>query len=173
MELIISDRAYLAILTETHERINLETGGVFLGCYDNGFWYVVETIDPGPKSIFRAAYFEYDQQYIEHLINKTAKLYEQKLTLIGLWHRHPGSFDRFSGTDSGTNSSYAKLRPEGAVSVVVNVDPDFRMTPYHVGKPLRYSKITYKTGDEHFPSHLMRLKSSDVLLRQVKEINSI
>ena len=169
MEIIFSNRAYLAIITETHEKIKTETGGVFLGCYENGIWYAIETIDPGPKSIFQAAYFEYDQKYTAHLINKIARLYNHKLTLIGLWHRHPGSFDRFSGTDDGTNSDYAKLNANGAVSALVNVDPVFRLTPYHVAWPLRYSKITYRVGDELVPGHLMKLKNPDVPLKFVNE----
>ena len=169
MEVIFSDRAYLAIITETHEKIKTETGGVFLGCYENGFWYVIETIDPGPKSIFQAAYFEYDQKYIVHLINKIARLYSHKLTLIGLWHRHPGSFDQFSGTDDGTNSDYAKLNANGAISVLINVDPSFRITPYHVAWPLKYSKIQYRVGDEFIPEHLMKLRDSEVTMKLVND----
>ena len=167
MEIVFSNRAYLAIITETQEKIKVETGGVFLGSYENGNWYVVETIDPGPKSIFQAAYFEYDQEYTAHLINKIARLYESKLTLIGLWHRHPGSFDQFSGTDNGTNSDYAKLSKDGAVSVLVNIDPEFRITPYHVAWPLRYSKIKYRVGDDLIPEHLMRLKKHEIPLKYV------
>ena len=95
MKVVFSDRAYAAILAETAEKIRTETGGLFLGSVENGTWYVVEAIDPGPKSVFEVAYFEYDRQYTQHLINKIANLYEEKLSLIGLWHRHPGSFDVF------------------------------------------------------------------------------
>jgi len=172
MEIIFSNRAYLAIITETHEKIKTETGGVFLGCYENGFWYVIETIDPGPKSIFQAAYFEYDQKYTSHLINKIARLYDSNLTLIGLWHRHPGSFDQFSGTDNGTNSDYAKLNKNGAISVLINIDPEFRITPYHVSWPLKYSKIKYRVGDDLIPEHFMRLKNYEVPLKYVNGYSS-
>ena len=161
MKVFFSNRAYLAIITETHEKIKTETGGIFLGCYESGCWYVIETIDPGPKSIFQAAYFEYDRKYTEHLINKLARLYQTKLTLIGLWHRHPGSFDEFSRTDDGTNSDYAKLNSNGAISVLVNVDPKFRITPYHVSWPLKYTRISYEVGDNLIPERLMLLKNAD------------
>lgn len=167
MEAIFSNRAYLAIITETHEKIKTETGGVFLGRYENGCWYVVEALDPGPKSIFQAAYFEYDRNYTEHLINKIARLYQSKLTLIGLWHRHPGSFDQFSSTDDGTNSDYARLNPAGAISALVNIDPKFRITPYHVAKPLKYTRVKYRVGDDLIPEHLMQLKKPEVLLKYV------
>ena len=167
MQVIFSNRAYLAVITETIEKIKTETGGVFLGCYENGNWYVIEAIDPGPKSIFQVAYFEYDKNYTEHLINKLAQMYKTKLTLIGLWHRHPGSFDEFSSTDNGTNTDYAKLSPNGAVSVLVNIDPKFRITPYHVSLPLKYTKITHKVGDDLIPSHLFQLKNTEKSLEYI------
>jgi integrative and conjugative element protein (TIGR02256 family) len=167
MQVIFSNRAYTSIIAETAEKIKTETGGVFLGFHENGTWYVIEAIDPGPKSVFQAAYFEYDQKYTEHLINKIARMYQAKLTLIGLWHRHPGSFDKFSSTDDGTNSNYAKMSPSGAVSVLVNIDPKFRITPYHVAWPLRYTKITYQVGDNLIPKHLLELKKADQSLEYI------
>ena len=167
MQTVFSNRAYLAILSETYEKIKTETGGIFLGSYENGTWYVIETIDPGPQSVFHVAYFEYDKKYVTHLINKIARLYQSNLTLIGLWHRHPGSFDQFSSTDAGTNSEYAKLSVNGAVSVLVNIDPIFRITPYHVAWPLRYAKISYKVGDELIPKHLLQMKSETHSLESI------
>ena len=167
MKVIFSNRAYLAIITETAEKIKTETGGVFLGCYEKGNWYVIEAIDPGPESVFQVAYFEYDRKYTEHLINKIARMYHAKLTLIGLWHRHPGSFDKFSPTDSGTNSEYARLSPNGAISALVNIDPKFRLTPYLVTWPLKYTKIIHKIGDDLIPENLLRLKKSDEALEHI------
>lgn len=74
MKVVFSDRAFAAIMAETTEKIKTETGGLFLGSFEDGIWYVIEAIDPGPKSIFEVAYFEYDQQYTQHLINKIANL---------------------------------------------------------------------------------------------------
>lgn len=161
MKVIFSDRAYACILAETTEKIKTETGGLFLGAVDHDQWYVIEAIDPGPKSIFQVAYFEYDQTYTQHLINKIANLYDAQLSLIGLWHRHPGSFDHFSSTDDGTNSKYAKMRSEGAISALVNIDPIFRLTPYHVAQPCRYLIIEYEVGDHLIPGELLRYKTPE------------
>lgn len=161
MKVVFSNRAYAGVMAETAEKIQTETGGLFLGVVEHDTWYIVEAIDPGPKSIFEVAYFEYDQQYTQHLINKVANLYQEKLTLIGLWHRHPGSFDSFSTTDNGTNSKYARMRPEGAISALVNIDPKFRITMYHVGQPCQYSKIPYQVGDDLIPVKYMRLKPQE------------
>ena len=124
-------------------------------------WYIIEAIDPGPKSIFEVAYFEYDQKYTQHLINKIANLYDKQLTLIGLWHRHPGSFDQFSSTDDGTNFKYASMRNEGAISALVNIDPNFRITLYHVACPCRYKKIEYDVGDSLIPDDLLKFKTQE------------
>ena len=161
MRVVFSNRAFSAVLAETAEKIATETGGLFLGRIQDDTWYIVEAIDPGPKSIFEIAYFEYDQQYTQHLINKIANLYDQTLDLIGLWHRHPGSFDQFSSTDDGTNAKYASMRKEGAISGLVNIDPNFRFTMYHVAQPCRYKKITYEVGDDLIPDIFLKFKTPD------------
>lgn len=158
MRVVFSNRAYASVLAETTEKIKTETGGLFLGTVQNDTWYIIEAIDPGPKSIFEVAYFEYDQKYTQHLINKIANLYDAQLTLIGLWHRHPGSFDQFSSTDDGTNAKYASMRKEGAISALVNIDPIFRMTMYQVDRPCRYRKISYDVGDNLIPDELLKFK---------------
>ena len=170
MKVVFSNRAFASILAETTEKIKTETGGLFLGTIQEDVWYVVEAIDPGPKSIFKVDYFEYDQGYTEHLINKIANLYDEKLTLIGLWHRHPGSFDKFSFTDDGTNKKYASMNEKGAISALVNIDPKFRLTVYHVDKPCRYSKITYSIGDELIPDKYLKLKSQERLMKMMDNI---
>jgi len=156
MQVILSERAYLSIMSETSQRAETETGGTFLGCYENEIWYIVETIEPGSKSVFKESYFEYDREYTEQLINKKAQMYKSEMTLIGLWHRHPYSIDDFSPMDDETNSNYAKLSENGAISIIVNTDPEFRMTAYHVAQPLKYTKIKYNVGDNLIPKHLMQ-----------------
>jgi len=172
MRVIFSNRAYASVLAETTEKIKTETGGLFLGAYNDDAWYVVEAIDPGPKSVFEVAYFEYDQAYTQHLIRKIANLYATELHLIGLWHRHPGSFDIFSSTDDGTNTKYAKLNDQGAISALVNIDPNFRITMYHVSRPCKYSKIKYEVGDELFPAELMAFKEPSTFESLMKKISA-
>ena len=161
MRVVFSNRAYASVLAETTEKIKTETGGLFLGAIQDDTWYIIEAIDPGPKSIFEVAYFEYDQKYTQHLINKIANLYDKQLALIGLWHRHPGSFDQFSSTDDGTNAKYASMRKEGAISALVNIDPKFRITMYQVERPCRYKKIPYDVGDNLIPDEFLKFKTPD------------
>lgn len=145
-KVVFSENAFLSLVTETRERITTETGGVFLGKVIGDTFYVVETVDPGPNSTFSVVYFEYDTPYVNHLANKVLRLYENKLDVIGLWHRHPGSLDVFSYVDDDTNLAFAKLSKVGAISGLVNIDPDFRLTIYHVSDPLSYEQISYKVS---------------------------
>lgn len=169
---VFSERAFTSILVETQEKIGTETGGVFLGYRQEDIWYVIESVDPGPNSIFRPSYFEYDQNYINHLINKVSRLYSPQLELIGLWHRHPGSFDSFSGTDDGTNTKYAELNEQGAISALVNIDPQFRLTVYSVTLPLKYKKLKYMVGDSYIPHEMLTLKNRASLRLQM-ELHSL
>jgi len=161
---ILSLQAYLGIVAETYERVGTETGGMLLGHYRSGKWYVIEVLDPGPKSTFSPSFFEYDESYATHLSNKTARFYKQGLQLIGLWHRHPGSYSQFSSTDDGTNAKFAELRAEGAISMLVNLDPHFRLTAFRVTLPLEYQRVDYAIGNELFPPELLAKKGLDEFL---------
>ena len=140
-EVLFSRRAIAAICAETLEHHPLETGGILLGHWHQQRWQVLEAIDPGPDARCTATTFEYDCAYVDHLASKLARQYRQPLQLIGLWHRHPGSFDRFSAEDDVTNQRFAALTPHGALSCLVNLDPDFRLTAFHVPKDLRYVRL--------------------------------
>lgn len=167
---VFSNQAYLSIVLESNEHLDTETGGIFLGKVIDNTWYILETIDPGYKKIHRSyALFEYDEDYTTHVANVRARLYENGLELLGLWHRHPGSSDDFSSTDDVTNSRFCQTR-RGAISALVNFDPNFRLTVYHASLPslqsIEYIKISeLRIGDSYIPNSLLEQ-------RKVKELNS-
>ena len=164
--IIISDRAFTDMVNETLQNIRTETGGVLLGVSTDQRWYVIESLDPGPKAILRSAYFEYDEGYMTHLANKVRLRYRAKLILLGLWHRHPGSFDRFSSTDDQTNATFARTCGGTAISGLVNVDPQFRTTFYVAsGDPVTYRRASVQVGDQHVPEEYLRLWKADGLLQ--------
>lgn len=157
--IIFSDKAYNAIIDETFRKDPIETGGILLGhIFDNGIWVVMEVIPPGIDSVHQYAYFEYDERFVNYLAESVASKYENKLELLGLWHRHPGSMDTFSGTDDGTNRVFAGLRACGAISGLVNVDPKFRLTMRHVSNPLQYEIVDFEVGDDLIPDEYFQLK---------------
>jgi len=155
-KIVFSDRALTQIYNETHNRIKTETSGLLLGHYYNNTWYVVESSDPGyedGEGIFRTSYHESDEKYVNHICGIISKTYKYPLTFLGMWHRHPGSLDTFSGTDDGTNIKYANTVGKGCISLLINVDPTFRITAYYVdilSNELKYIRTDIKTGNQYF-----------------------
>ena len=157
--IVFSNKAYNAIIDETFKREPIETGGILLGhILDNGIWIVMEVLPPGINSIHQYAYFEYDDNFVNYLAQSVATKYKIELNLLGLWHRHPGSMDVFSGTDDGTNLTFARLNSKGAISGLVNVDPKFRLTMRHVSAPLKYEIVEFEVGDDLIPAEYFQLK---------------
>jgi hypothetical protein len=126
---------FIAMVRELEEAADMETGGILLGTAAGGLWRVIEHIDPGYRGVLRSpGGFEYDREYVTHLANVRNRVYDPPLALLGLWHRHPGSFDVFSPTDQATNEVFARSSPEGALSLILNLDPGLRISAFHVSQ---------------------------------------
>ena len=166
---IISDKAYNAMIRESFAKHPVETGGILLGyILDNGLWVVMEMIPPGINGVFETAYFEYDQDFVNYLGTSVANQYKEPLQVLGLWHRHPGSMDYFSSTDNGTNSEFASKNPYGVISGLVNIDPSFRLTMYHLDhnngvrpRNIAYSTVGVEVGDDLIPEKFFALRYVD------------
>lgn len=164
---VFSNKAYNAIIRESFEKDPVETGGILLGhILDNGIWIIMEVLPPGINSIFQYAYFEYDDSFVNYLAQSVANQYKRPLDLLGLWHRHPGSLDTFSQTDDMTNATFARQNPKGVISGLVNIDPRFRFTMYHLdhdmpvsryGRPY-YTPVEIEVGDDLIPEEYFQLK---------------
>ncbi len=161
---VFTQRAFNAIVTETISKHPIETGGIFLGyVMDNGTWIVVENVAPGLKSTHRSAYFEYDTEFVTYLANVLAYQYKGNLRILGLWHRHPGSFDEFSSTDDQTNHNYAMDYPQGAISALVNCDPKWRMKMFHVAQNGEYHQTEWYVDEgDLIPEELLELHYTNV-----------
>lgn len=166
---IISSKAYNAMIRESFAKHPVETGGILLGyILDNGLWVVMEMIPPGINGVFQNAYFEYDQDFVNYLGTSVANQYKEPLQVLGLWHRHPGSMDYFSSTDDGTNSEFASRNPYGVISGLVNIDPSFRLTMYHLDhndgvrpRNIAYSNVEVEIGDDLIPERFFELRYVD------------
>lgn len=158
---VISDRAYKQILSQTlavcdgNAKNGVETGGVLVGHFVDGLWYVVESIDQGVKTVNQKAYFEFDKEYVDHQVEYLSKLYKYPLTIVGIWHRHPGSMDYFSDTDDRTIAENVDMSRKGILSMLVNIDPAYRNTFYYCGKDGTYMKVPFVVGDEYFIKDLL------------------
>ncbi len=166
---VFSDRAYNAIVRESFAMHPLETGGILLGhILDNGVWIVMEVIPPGLECVHEKALFEYDPHFVSYLSTSVANLYHHRLQVLGLWHRHPGSMDYFSPTDDVTNSDFASRNPYGVISGLVNIDPAFRLTLYHLPAGTddsaahgKYSMTAVEVGDDIIPEKYFKLRYID------------
>lgn len=163
---VFSNKAYNALIRESFDKDPVETGGILLGhVLDNGVWIVMEVLPPGINSIFEYAYFEYDDEFVNYLAQSVANQYKRPLDLLGLWHRHPGSMDVFSSTDDGTNATFALQNPKGVISGLVNIDPRFRLTMYHMDRPSGrlmgrpdYDVVDVEVGDDIIPEEYFELR---------------
>lgn len=172
---VFSDKAYNAIIRETFEWEPVETGGILLGhILDNGCWIVMEVLPPGygegregDNVYHEYGYFEYNRKFVNYLAKSVAEQYKIPLELLGLWHRHPGNMDHFSGTDDITNITFAQQNPQGTISGLVNVDPQLRMTMYYLShgdsnngdrSSLNYQEVQVEVGSDLIPEEYFKLR---------------
>lgn len=171
-KIVLSDRAYIQIYNESQERIQTETGGLLLGHFKDGVWYVVEASDPGINAKFYDAYHEGDDVYENHVCSVISRTYKYPLVFLGMWHRHPGSLDRFSGTDDRTNYKYAQAAGNGCISAIINYDPEFRITFYHAEQGdagnIFYTRVDVETGDDKIPGEILKIADVMDVKRRLK-----
>lgn len=170
-KVILSQRAYLSILAEVYERVQTETGGILLGHREGDTWYVLESVEPGPKSIFTPTYFEYDDAYVTYRANKLSRLYKCSIELLGLWHRHPGLLKTFSSTDDGTNKIYSDML-DGAISGIVTLGNGFEITMYYVPSDIRYEKIECIVDNEQIPENYLAYYDTEYYKNLINEAST-
>lgn len=170
-KVILSQRAYLSILAEVYERVQTETGGILLGHREGNTWYVLESVEPGPKSIFTPTYFEYDDAYVTYRANKLSRLYKCSIELLGLWHRHPGLLKTFSSTDDGTNKIYSDML-DGAISGIVTLGNGFEITMYYVPYDVRYEKIEWIVDNEQIPENYLAYYDTEYYRNLINEVGA-
>ena len=168
--IFLSSRAYATIISEVLRNGENETGGVFLGNAYHKIWFVTDCIDPGLNTVHSPAAFHLDVNYVNRITERVRNYYQFPLTFLGFWHRHPGSLDTFSSTDEQTIRSNLRGCPHGILSMLVNIDPELRMTFYYCyGETLMV--IPYDQGDEYFPEELLAYASPEELIARSRTPN--
>ena len=166
-QIYFTTKAYVQLLTEIADYPYVETGGVLVGQRLCNTFYIFETVDPGFKADRQRAEFSRHYEYTEHLAYKVANQYEGKTTVVGYYHRHPGSYDHFSGGDDISNLEFAQTF-NGVISGLVNIDPEFRLAFYYISPEGHQSKaISYKVDDKAFEC-IMVLKNSEDLINRIQ-----
>lgn len=146
---LFSNRSFVSLKYELSCFTSNETGGIFLGLYEDNVWQIFETIFPGPNAIHTSASFTCDLEYVSYQANKLANIYAKKLSILGLWHSHITS-SPFSQQDTRTNLSFAALNYFGAISMLIDAEKkDYSI--YSISKNGDYheeSKIIISKNDE-------------------------
>lgn len=112
----ISNRAMRGMQIELSSWPSVETGGVLLGYRTPDSLIIHEAIDGGYTNVKREqGQFAFDHQYVNHVCNYVANLYNPALELLGYWHKHNHSDDPpFSTEDIETHEIlYEKLKRTG------------------------------------------------------------
>lgn len=165
LHVVLSDRAYAAIIAETLDHGENETGMVFLGNIYRRVWYVTECVPAGTAASHSRQTFTLDLDFVNYVAAQQHKLYRYPVSVLGFWHRHPGSMDMFSGMDMETMHANLAHCPNGLVSMLVNVDPELRMTFYHA-KGNRLMRVQYDHGDAYFPQELLEMATAEQLIQR-------
>ena len=158
LHVILSDRAYASIINDVLQNGSLETGMVLLGNIVGRIWYVTECVPAGPESFNTHSDFRMDLTFVNYMVKKISSLYRHPVSILGFYHRHPESMDYFSMTDLKTIRDNLATSPNGLISMLVNVDPDLRMTFYYANGD-RLMRVGYDHGDEYFPKELLEMAS--------------
>ena len=171
--IIISERAHKSILAEAFTHGNRETGGILLGHFVNKIWYIIEVVDPGLIKINSNTYFEFDIKYVNHQMKIINRLYKYPLTMLGVWHRHPGSMDTFSTTDISSINVHVSESRKGILSMLINVDPELRMTFYYCSKEYTIMKVPYDVGDDLIIKDIIALADEERIQENIGKTKTI
>jgi len=159
LHITVSNRAYCSIINESLEYGTNETGGLLLGFILGRRWFVLDVIDPGTNNtVHQTDLFQWDEDYVNQMASRMRRIYRHQPTILGFWHRHPGSMDFFSQQDVESTQKNLQGAKKGLISMLVNIDPALRMTFYYCKGP-HFMTVRYDVGDEYFPVELMEYAS--------------
>lgn len=133
---VLSPLAWTLMISQSYLNDPNETGGALLGYRDGTTVHVTVALPSGPRSQASPVMLKYNEEFQNYVFGVITELMGQKAGLLGLWHRHPGSFDRFSGVDAVAHEQFGKVL-NGVTSLLVNLDgPEGapRVTGYFVDK---------------------------------------
>jgi len=107
------------MITEIARYPDLETGGVILGFREIDEIVVVEAVDAGINPVRKLGYFSYDREYIKHVINILIPLYERRIEIIGVWHKHNNNMNpAFSYNDIITHKKFVDDMNDRGLSIL-------------------------------------------------------
>lgn len=119
---VLSPLAWTLMISQSYLNDPNETGGALLGYRDGTTVHVTVALPPGPRSQASPVMLKYNEEFQNYVFGVITELMGQKAGLLGLWHRHPGSLDRFSGVDAVAHEQFGKVLNGGVISLLLNLD---------------------------------------------------
>ena len=117
---IVSFRAFSCIISNAETAINCETGGILLGFYSNGTFYVLEATAPGPNAVLEPACLTTDSTYINYEIHQISNIYADNIEIIGVWHKHNNCLNPpFSVADMETHKTLSASCGKNILSLLL------------------------------------------------------
>lgn len=149
---VLSPLAWALMISQSYLNNPNETGGALLGYRDGTTVHVTVALPSGPRSQASPVMLKYNEEFQNYVFGVITELMGEKGGLLGLWHRHPGSLDRFSGVDAVAHEQFGKvLNGVGVISLLINLDgPEGapRVTGYFVDTNERVYHLIPVTVEE-------------------------
>lgn len=168
IHVVLSQKAYSMIISEVLRNGIRETGGLFIGRIYKKIWYVVDVVDEGLLTQSTPEFFSWDRDYVNHVYSRIREIYKYPLTILGFWHKHPGSIDYFSIEDEQTIQSNLQDAKNGLISMLVNLDPELRMTFYWC-YGTRIMQVKYDFGDKYFVPEFLQLATPEEIIQRSRQ----
>ena len=130
---VLSPLAWALMVSQSCVANPNETGGALLGYRDGTTVHVTVALPSGPRSQASPVMLKYNEEFQNYVFGVITELMGQKGGLLGLWHRHPGSLDRFSGVDAVAHEQFGKVLNGEVLSLLITLDGGApRVTGYFV-----------------------------------------
>lgn len=159
MGVYFSKRASASFFNSINSYFGTEIGGVFLGQHINNNYYVIEHIDMGINCRSTNYHLSFDSDYIEHVANVIADLYELPLSLIGFWHSHPVNDKEFSLQDIAFNEKVVLNTKDSIISGIILFNNNIDITLYETDGKIIKCILKPSFEESKIPFELLNIKS--------------
>lgn len=119
---VLSPLAWALMISQSYLNNPNETGGALLGYRDGTTVHVTVALPSGPRSQASPVMLKYNEEFQNYVFGVITELMGEKGGLLGIWHKHPASFDRFSGVDAVAHEQFGKVLNGEVLSLLVNLD---------------------------------------------------
>lgn len=116
---IISNRALAAMVSGIERYPDTENGGILLGIKKGELFTIIESIEAGSEAVRERGKLSFNSKTIEHTLLSVVDLYEEELSMVGVWHKHLNECNPpFSEEDSRCHKSLSDRLKKDIISIL-------------------------------------------------------